>query len=412
MSNVFYELERRGFIQQLTHSDETARLFANESVTCYVGVDPTASSLHVGHLLPLMMMMHLQQAGHRPLIIVGGGTVMVGDPSGKTEMRSMITKDVINENKKGIKAQISKLLDFSDGKALMLDNADWLLTLNYIDFLREIGSNFSVNRMLTADAYKARLERPEGGLSFIELNYMIMQSYDFLFLNRKYGCQVQIGGDDQWSNILSGADLIRRMGQGKAYGVTMPLLVTNDGKKMGKTEDGAVWLDPNRTSPFEFYQFWRNAHDGDVKRFLAFYTMLPFDEIERMCYFEGNEINEAKKILAFEVTKLIHGEVAAKEASNSAQSLFNGGGNDSAVPITYITEMAFQIGLPIVDALIACDLCSSKSDARRLVQQNGLSVNDERVTDINLKLLLTDFIDHKIIIRKGKKDFRVLKISK
>ena len=411
MNNVFYELQARGFIQQLTHPDETEHLFANESVTCYVGIDPTANSLHVGHLLPLMMMMHLQKAGHRPLIIVGGGTVMVGDPSGKTEMRSLITTDVINENKKGIKAQISKLLDFSEGKALMLDNADWLLSLNYIDFLREIGSHFSVNRMLAADAYKARMERPESGLSFIELNYMIMQSYDFLVLNRNYGCKVQIGGDDQWSNIISGADLIRRVDHDRAYGMTLPLLVTGNGHKMGKTEAGAVWLDPEKTSPYEFYQFWRNVHDGDVKRFLAFYTLLPISEIDRLTSVKGSAINETKKVLAFEVTKLIHGELAAQEAAASAEALFGEGKSGSLMPTTYISENDLAGGLLILDVLVLSGLCASKSAARRLIQQNGLSINEEKIADLNRVLSVEDFVGGEVIVKKGRKEFHSLKLK-
>jgi len=411
MSNAFKELERRGFIQQLSHPEEIEHLFATEKVTCYVGIDPTASSLHVGHLLPLMMMMHLQKAGHRPLIIVGGGTVMVGDPSGKTEMRGMMSTGAIDENKKSINAQISRLLDFGDGKALMLDNADWLLSLNYIDFLREIGSQFSVNRMLQAEAYRARMERPDVGLNFIELNYMIMQSFDFLVLKRQYGCKVQIGGDDQWSNILSGADLIRRIDQDKAYAMTMPLLVTRDGMKMGKTVAGAVWLDPEMTSPYEFYQFWRNTHDGDVRRFLALYTLLPMEEVDRLSGLKGSALNESKKVLAFEITRLIHGESAAREAADSAQALFGGGGDDSMMPTTLIDKESIQNGLPVIDALVLSGLCATKSDARRLIQQNGLSVNDVKVKDPNLKLLPDDLLGGKIVLKRGKKDFHALKVG-
>jgi len=411
MRNIIDILAKRGFIQQLTHPDEISRRFAAEKMTCYVGIDPTATSLHVGHLLPLMMMKHLQDAGHFILIIVGGGTVMVGDPSGKTEMRSMMMPCEIEENKRRINEQISSLLKLGDGKAEMLDNADWLLELNLMGFLCEIGSQFSVNRMLTADAYRARMERPEGGLSFFELAYMLLQSYDFLHLNRKYGCNVQIGGDDQWSNIISGVDLIRRLDHKKAYGITIPLLTTSDGNKMGKTEKGAVWLDPDRTSPYEFYQFWRNVHDDDVRRFLLLYTMLPTSEVERLSHAGGSALNEAKKVLAFEITKLIHGETEARRAADSAIALFGGGGDGIAMPTTIISETDISSGVLVVDALVLCGLCATRSDARRLIQQNGLSVNDAKVSDLNMVLLPSDIVDSRILLRKGKKDFHALKIG-
>jgi len=408
MSNIFQELQKRGFIAQTSHPEELEALFANESVTFYAGFDITADSLHAGHLMPMMMMVHLQKAGHRPLILIGGGTTMIGDPSGKTEMRSMLTKETIDIYKKGIRPQLEKLFDFGEGKALMLDNADWLLKLNYIDFLREIGAHFSVNRMLTAETYRARMERPDGGLSFIELNYMIIQSYDFLALNREYGCKVQIGGDDQWSNILSGADLIRRVDRKQAYAMTIPLLLNATGNKMGKTEAGAVWLDPNRTSPYEFYQYWRNTQDADVKKYLALLTLLPMDEVERLGSAEGSAINESKKVLAYEITKLIHGEAAAEEAAKSAQALFAGGGDNSAMPQTAVASENLEAGLLIIDALTLTGLCASKSVARRLVQQGGVAVNNEKITEIEHKLLPTDLKDGKIIIRKGKKDYHAI----
>ena len=408
MSNIFKELQQRGCIAQTSHPEELEALFANESVTFYCGFDITADSLHVGHLVPMMMMAHLQRAGHRPLIVIGGGTTMIGDPSGKTEMRSMLTKETIDIYKKGIRPQLEKLFDFSEGKALMLDNADWLLKLNYIDFLREIGAHFSVNRMLTAETYRARMDRPDGGLSFIELNYMIIQSYDFLSLNREHGCKVQLGGDDQWSNILSGADLIRRVDRKQAYAMTLPLLTTADGKKMGKTEKGAVWLDPNRTSPYEFYQYWRNTQDADVKNCLARLTFLPMDEVERLAGAEGSAINESKKVLAFEITKLIHGEAAAEEAAKSAQALFAGGGDNSAMPQTAISAGELEAGFPIIDALTLTGLCASKSVARRLVQQGGVAVNNTKTADIEHKFLPGDIKDGKIIIRKGKKDYHAI----
>jgi len=411
MTNVYKELKSRGFIAQTSHPEELETLFQNENVTFYCGFDITADSLHVGHMIPVMAMKHLQNAGHRPLVVIGGGTTMIGDPSGKSEMRNILTKDTINMYKEGIRPQLAKMLDFGEGKALMLDNADWLLKLNYIDFLREIGAHFSVNRMLTAETYRARLEREGGGLSFIELNYMIIQSYDFLNLNREYGCKVQIGGDDQWSNILNGADLIRRVDRKQAYAMTIPLITNADGTKMGKTVAGALWLDPNRTTPYEFYQYWRNTQDADVKKYLALLTMLPMDEIDRLGSAEGSAINESKKVLAYEITKLIHGEAAAHEAAKSAQALFSGGGDNSAMPTTTITAAELETGLPIMDALVLTKQCPSKSDARRQVQQGGVAVNDEKVTTIDHVLTSSDIVDGKIIIRKGKKDYHAVTVG-
>ena len=409
-TDVFPLIKERGFLQQLSHPEEIAQLFAKESVTCYVGIDPTADSLHIGHLLPLMLMKHLQSAGHRPLIVVGGGTVMVGDPSGKTEMRSLIGVETIEENKRGLRKQLGKLLDFSEGKAELLDNADWLMPLNYISFLREVGSQFSVNRMLQADCYKTRLDRPDGGLSFIELNYMTMQSFDFLHLYREFGCKVQIGGDDQWSNILSGADLIRRLDRGEGHALTVPLIVTSDGRKMGKTEAGAVWLDPDRTSPYEFFQYWRNVNDNDVERFLKFYTMLSIEQINKTLASNEN-INEVKKVLAFEVTKMIHGEEEAKKAADAAAALFSGGGDISAMPATDIEAVKLSEGFSIIDALVLTGLCKTRSDARRLIQQGGISVNDLKVSSIDHMLFAHDFQDGRIIIKKGKKDFHALTLG-
>jgi len=408
MSNIFKELQTRGFIAQTSHPEELEALLANEKITVYCGFDPTADSIHVGHLVPLVMLMHLQRAGHRPIVVVGGGTTMIPDPTGKTELRQFITKEKISENKKALKAQLGKYLDFGEGKALMVDNADWLLKLNYIDFLRDIGAHFSVNRMLSAETYRARMDRPDGGLSFIELNYMIIQSYDFLHLHREYDCKLQVGGDDQWGNILSGADLIRRVDQNKAYAMTAPLVLNADGEKMGKTVAGALWLDSERTSPYEFYQYWRNVHDKDVKQYLALFTMFPMEEVERLAAAEGSAINESKKILAYEITKLIHGETAAIEAEESAQALFAGGGDNSAMPTTTVTEAKLHAGIPILDALTLTKQCPSKSDARRQVQQGGVSVNGEKVTTIEFMLQSSNLQDEKIIIRKGKKDYHAI----
>jgi len=411
MENVFLTLKERGFFQQLSHPEEIEQLFAKEKVTCYIGFDPTAESLQLGHLFQLMVLIHLQNAGHRPIIIVGGGTVMAGDPSGKTEMRGLISVEEIERNKASMRQQLASYLDFSEGKALMLDNADWLLKLNYVSFLREIGSHFSVNRMLQAECFKARMDRPDTGLSFIELNYMIMQSYDFLHLFRTLGCKVQIGGDDQWSNILAGADLIRRVDRGEAFAITTPLITMSNGAKMGKSVAGAVWLDPERTSPYEFYQYWRNISDADVGKFLGIFTFLPMEEVRRLGAAEGNAINESKKILAFEVTKMVHGEKAAEEAASSAAALFGSGGDDSAMPSTSISEAQLTSGLPIIDILVQSGLTASKSDARRLIQQGGLTVNGVKVDTIDHLLGSDDLQEGKIVLRKGKKDFHALRIE-
>lgn len=403
MQNVFYTLKERGFVQQMTHEEPLIELLEKEKITAYVGFDPTADSLHVGHMLPIMALAHLQRAGHRPIAIVGGGTVMIGDPSGRTEMRQMLTREIIEANTAKIKGQLAKFLDFSEGRAILIDNAEWILPLNYLEFLREVGSQFSVNRMLTAECFKRRLER---GLSFIEFNYMLLQAYDFLVLYRKYGCKLQMGGDDQWSNILAGADLVRRLEGGEAFGLTFPLLTTAGGTKMGKTQAGAVWLDPEKTSPYEFYQFWRNSHDADVERFLFLYTFLPVEEVKKLGALKDGDINEAKKVLAFEVTKLVHGEEEAIQARDAAEALFGGAAADeSAVPSTDVDKGVVAKGIEITELLQLTGLVSSKSQARRLIKQGGIYLNNERVSDVEATVTLNDVEDGKILLRKGKKVF-------
>lgn len=405
--SVIKILEERGFIKQTTHREPLYELLEREKVTFYVGFDPTADSLHVGHLLPIMGMAHMQRAGHRPIAILGGGTAMIGDPSGRTDMRKMLTQETIDHNASCFKKQLSRFLDFDNGRALMVNNAEWLLKLNYIDFLREIGSQFSVNRMLTAECFKSRMER---GLSFIEFNYMLLQSYDFLTLFRRYGCKLQMGGDDQWSNILAGADLIRRLEGQEAYGITFPLLTTASGKKMGKTEAGAVWLDPEKTSPYEFYQYWRNTEDQDVERFLRLYTFLPMDEIRRLGTLKGQEINEAKKVLAYEVTKLVHSEAEARKAAATAAAFFGGAGNPDDMPAIELPQTELAKGLTIVDLVVLAGLADSKSEARRLVSQGGISLGDERVNEFNRVISVSDFNEGRILLKKGKKQFQVIKL--
>src|SRR5690554_3080678 len=347
--NILDIFKERGFLQQVTFEEELRELLATEKVTVYLGIDPTADSLHVGHLMGVMALAYLQRAGHRPVGIIGGGTAMIGDPSGRTELREMLSKEKIEENVRVIKKQLGRYLDFSDGRALLLNNADWLLPLNYLEFLREIGVHFSVNRMLTAECFRARMER---GLSFIEFNYMLLQAYDYLYLYRKYGCKLQVGGDDQWSNILAGADLIRRVEGGKAYVLTWPLLTTASGRKMGKTEAGSVWLDPERTSPFDFYQYWRNVDDADVEKFLALFTFLPIEEVRKLGALQGEEINEAKKILAYEVTKLAHGEEEAAAAAKTAEALFHGRGEKKDLPTTKLEAACYPQGIPLLELLV------------------------------------------------------------
>ena len=406
--NVFDILNERGFIQQITHEEELRELLGKESVTFYIGFDPTADSLHVGHFLQMIVMAHMQRAGHRPIALLGGGTTMVGDPSGRTDMRSMLTKEQIESNAQKFKIQFEKFMDFSDDKAIMDNNANWLLELNYVNFLREIGVHFSVNRMLTAECYKSRLEK---GLTFIEFNYMLMQSYDFLELYRRYNCKLQLGGDDQWSNIISGADLIRRVENVPAFGMTFTLLTTSDGKKMGKTQAGAVWLDPDKTSPYDFYQYWRNVDDADVEKCLALLTFLPMEEVRRLGSLPGNEINEAKKTLAFEVTKLVHGEEEAKKASDAAEALFGGGGSLDLVPTTEVEREQLKDGMNIIDILILTGLVPSKGEGRRLINQGGLMLNDEKVDSIELTITVEDFQDGALMMKKGKKTYHRVVLS-
>ncbi|MDD2481431.1 MAG: tyrosine--tRNA ligase [Lutispora sp.] len=406
--NVFDILKERGFIQQITHEEELRELLGKESVTFYIGFDPTADSLHVGHFLQMIVMAHMQRAGHRPIALLGGGTTMVGDPSGRTDMRSMLTKEQIESNAQKFKIQFEKFMDFSDDKAIMDNNANWLLELNYVNFLREIGVHFSVNRMLTAECYKSRLEK---GLTFIEFNYMLMQSYDFLELYRRYNCKLQLGGDDQWSNIISGADLIRRVENVPAFGMTFTLLTTSDGKKMGKTQAGAVWLDPDKTSPYDFYQYWRNVDDADVEKCLALLTFLPMEEVRRLGSLPGNEINEAKKTLAFEVTKLVHGEEEAKKASDAAEALFGGGGSLDLVPTTEVEREQLKDGMNIIDILILTGLVPSKGEGRRLINQGGLMLNDEKVDSIELTITVEDFQDGALMMKKGKKTYHRVVLS-
>ena len=398
MANVYDVLEERGFLKQVTH-EGLKEMLATQSVTFYIGFDPTADSLHVGHYVQLMAMSHMQRFGHRPIALIGGGTAMVGDPSGRTDMRKMMTEQTIAENSECFKRQIGKFLDFSPGKAIMVNNADWLMGLNYVEFLRDVGSHFSVNRMLTADCFKSRLEK---GLSFLEFNYMLMQSYDFLVLFKEYGCALQLGGDDQWSNILMGADLIRRKESKPAFGMTFSLLLTSEGKKMGKTEKGAVWLDAEKTSPYEFYQYWRNVQDADVKTCLSMLTFLPMDEVVRLSSLEGEKINEAKKVLAFEVTKQVHGEDEAKKAQAAAEALFGGADMGGSVPETVITSIE---DLLLVDLMQQCGLAASRGEGRRLIKQGGVTLNDEKVTDEFLAITPELFINGEMMIRKGKKVF-------
>ncbi len=407
MKNVYDTLMERGFIEQATHEEEIRDMLGRESVTFYIGFDPTADSLHVGHFLQMVTMAHMQRAGHRPIVLLGGGTTMVGDPSGKTDMRKMLSQEQIQHNAERFKAQFSRLIDFSDGKAIMVNNADWLLNLNYINFLRDIGRHFSINRMLSAECYKERLER---GLTFLEFNYMIMQSYDFLQLYKKYNCKMQMGGSDQWSNILGGVELIRKVEGGSAYGLTFTLLTTSEGKKMGKTEAGAIWLDPEKTSPYDFYQYWRNVDDRDVEKCLALLTFLPMEEVKRLGSLEGSRINEAKEVLAFELTKTIHGEEEASKAQAAARALFSSGSNLEAAPTTEISGAEMQQGINILDLLMKTGLTTSRGEGRRLVQQGGLYIGEERVNDTDLVITEESFSDGTLLLRKGKKVYHLVKL--
>ena len=404
MSNVFDVLKERGFIRQLSHEQEIRELLEKEQVTFYIGFDPTADSLHVGHYVQLMAMSHMQRAGHRPIALLGGGTTMIGDPSGRSDMRQMMTKEIIESNANCFREQMSRFLDFSQGKTIMDNNANWLLDLNYVDFLREVGVHFSVNRMLSAECFKSRLER---GLSFMEFNYMLMQSYDFLVLYKKYGCVMQLGGDDQWSNILAGADLIRRKEGQPAFAMTFSLLTTSAGVKMGKTQSGAVWLDENKTTPYDFYQYWRNIDDADVERCLMLLTFLPVEQIKQLC---SSNINEAKKALAFEVTQQVHGQQKAQAAQEAAQSLFGGAADAESIPETAVTEAQFEEDKRVVAMLVLCGLASSKGEARRLIEGGGVTVGDDKVTDANAELCLEQ-VRQGVLLKKGKKAFKRLKLG-
>ena len=400
---IYEELKARGLIAQVTDEEVVRELVNNGKATFYIGFDPTADSLHVGHFMALCLMKRLQMAGNRPIALLGGGTGMVGDPSGKTDMRKMLTKEQIDHNIECFKKQMSRFIDFSDGKALMINNADWLLKLNYVDLLREVGPHFSVNRMLTAECYKQRMER---GLSFLEFNYMIMQSYDFYELFQRYGCNMQFGGDDQWSNMLGGTELIRRKLGKNACAMTITLLLNSEGKKMGKTQSGAVWLDPEKTSPFEFYQYWRNVGDADVLKCLRMLTFLPLEQIDEMDKWEGSQLNTAKEILAFELTKLVHGEEEAAKAQESARALFSGG-NAANMPTAVITEENLRDGeIDIMGLLVASGLCASRSEARRAVQQGGVAVNGEKVGSIEASYKPEDINKEDFVLRRGKKNYR------
>ena len=400
---IYDELVARGLIAQVTDEKEIKELINNGKATFYIGFDPTADSLHVGHFMALCLMKRLQMAGNKPIVLIGGGTAQIGDPSGRTDMRQMMTTETINHNVECFKKQMSRFIDFGEGKAIMVNNADWLMDLNYVDVLREVGAHFSVNRMLTAECYKQRMEK---GLSFLEFNYMIMQSYDFYTLFQKYGCNMEFGGDDQWSNMLGGTELIRRKLGKDAYAMTINLLLNSEGKKIGKTQSGAVWLDPNKTTPFEFFQYWRNVSDADVLKCIRMLTFLPLEEIDKMESWEGAQLNEAKEILAFELTKLVHGEEEAAKAKEASHALFAGGANNANMPTVTVTAEDFPDGeLDIISVLVKAGLCDSRGDGRRNIQQGGVSVADEKVTDISTKYTLDDFKGEGLIIRRGKKKF-------
>ena len=400
---LYDELVARGLIAQVTDEEEIKELINNGKATFYIGFDPTADSLHVGHFMALCLMKRLQQAGNKPIALIGGGTAMIGDPSGRTDMRQMMTPETIQHNCDCFKKQMSRFIDFSDGKALMVNNADWLMDLNYIDVLREVGAHFSVNRMLTAECYKQRMEK---GLSFLEFNYMIMQSYDFYTLYQKYGCNMEFGGDDQWSNMLGGTELIRRKLGKDAYAMTINLLLNSEGKKMGKTQSGAVWLDPEKTSPFDFFQYWRNVADSDVLKCIRMLTFLPLEEIDAMESWEGAQLNEAKEILAFELTKLVHGEEEASKAREASHALFAGGGDSAHMPTVELSAADFADGdMDILSLLVKTELAPSRSDARRAVEQGGVSVADEKVTDIKTAYNADSFGADGLVVKRGKKKF-------
>ena len=402
MENVFNILEERGYIEQLTHPSEIKELFAKESVPFYIGIDPTADSLHVGHFVSLMVASHMQKCGHKPIILVGGGTATIGDPSGKTDMRKMLSREEINHNVNCIKKQVERFVSFEgENAAIIVNNADWLLDLKFVDFVREIGSLFSVNKMLAAECYKQRLET---GLTFFEMSYMLMQSYDFLHLYNEYGCKLELGGNDQWSNIIGGVDLIRKIGKSDSFGLTFKLLTTKEGKKMGKTEKGALWLDPEKTSPYEFYQYWRNIEDSSVENVLKMLTFLPMEEINKLSSLKDEQINEAKKVAAFEITKLVHGEEEAKKSEEASNALFGGQGNLDNMPSTKLENS----NISILDAIVLIKIAPSKGQARTLIKQGGISLNDEKITDVNYILSDKDFLSGYAILKKGKKVFHKL----
>ena len=400
---VYDELVARGLIAQVTDEEEIKELINNGKAVFYIGFDPTADSLHVGHFMALCLMKRLQMAGNKPIALIGGGTAMIGDPSGRTDMRQMMTRETINHNVECFKKQMSRFIEFGEDKAMLVNNADWLMDLNYVDVLREVGAHFSVNRMLTAECYKQRMEK---GLSFLEFNYMIMQSYDFYTLFQKYGCNMEFGGDDQWSNMLGGTELIRRKLGKDAYAMTINLLLNSEGKKMGKTQSGAVWLDPNKTTPFEFFQYWRNVSDADVLKCLRMLTFLPLEQIDEMDKWEGAQLNEAKEILAFELTKMVHGEEEAQKAKEASHALFSGAGVSEHMPTIEVSAEDFAAGnMDIMAVLVKAGLCDSRSDARRAVQQGGVSVEGEKVTDISASYALDDFAGEGKVVKRGKKKF-------
>ena len=399
MENVIDILNKRNYIEQITHPEELKELLGKEKISFYIGIDPTADSLHVGHFVSLMVASHMQKAGHRPIILVGGGTATIGDPSGKTDMRKMLSREEIDHNVACIKKQVEKFVSFEgENAAIIVNNADWLLDLKFVDFVREIGSLFSVNKMLAAECYKQRLET---GLTFFEMSYMLMQSYDFWYLYNKYGCKLEMGGNDQWSNIIGGVDLIRKIGKDDSFGLTFRLLTTKEGKKMGKTEKGALWLDPNKTSPYEFYQYWRNVEDESVKTVMQMLTFLPDEKIEELASYKDEKINEAKKILAFEITKLIHGKEEAKKAEEASNALFSGKGSLDNMPTVTLDSR----NITILDAIIKCNIAPSKGQARTLITQGGITLNDEKITDTNYQLSENDFKEGYAILKKGKKVF-------
>jgi tyrosyl-tRNA synthetase len=405
--NVFDVLKERGYLQQCTHEDEIRDLLGKESVTFYIGFDPTADSLHIGHYIQIMVMSIMQQYGHKPIALIGGGTTMIGDPSDRTGMRSIMTQEIITQNGENFKKVFQKFLDFSDDKAIMANNADWLLPLNFLDFMRDVGVHFSVNKMLTADCYKNRMEK---GLTFFEFGYMLMQSYDFYVLHQKYGCKMQFGGNDQWSNIIGGIELTRRKDGEQVYGMTFSLLTNSEGKKMGKTEKGALWLDRNKTTPYEFYQYWRNIDDADVEKCLSLLTFIPMDEVRRLGALEGSEINKAKEILAFEVTKLIHSEEDAINAQNAARALFSGGADSENIPTSEITRVELQYQMTVIDLMVRVGLIKSKSEGRRLIEQSGVSINDNIINNVGETVSEKDFTDDKLMIKKGKKVYHRVKL--